>query len=196
MLDYYELKNEIKKRNEFLVDKNLGKVYESVIFLKEEIEKSKDENYKNLLFHSAIDECIRSKNKKAELFFLILRLEKMQPNPIFLGAVSIFFAFEGNEEKCFKYAKYSIELAKKENRQIRHCYTFLARNSILLGNYEKLAEALEGLIADKDNTRKEDLNYQFDFLEQIDRKKIKSILLEEYTALNEKHIKQKRNNNF
>jgi hypothetical protein len=80
-------------------------------------------------------------------------------------------------------ARRSVQLARTQDRMVRHCATNLVRVAILIDDYSLLEEGLDTLVKDATNRRLEDVSLQFDFLANIDAKRLDTDLLNAYRSL-------------
>lgn len=179
-----ELRQEAAKRRSTVVDSEFGKIPSSVAYLEELLRKTSSLDDKHLLFALIMGECTRAENRAAEVHFLRRQLTELPLQPVFLASLASALASNPNTvPQAFARCEEAVQLAQHENRQVRYCLTFQARLALALDNYEVLSSSLHNLIADAGHERVEDTDYEFDFIDQIDDRRIDPELLRQYKAL-------------
>lgn len=179
-----ELRQEAAKRRSIGVDSEFGTIPSSVVYLDEHLRKASSLDDKHLLFALIIGECIRAENHVAEIHFLRRQMTELPLQPVFLTSLASALASNPNTvPEAFARCEEAVQLAQHENRQVRYCLTCQVRLALTFDKYEILSSALRNLIADAGHERVEDTNYEFDFIDQIDDRRIDPELLRQYKAL-------------
>lgn len=88
-----------------------------------------------------------------------------------------------SRDEAVAIAEKAIDVAKSQDRLVRYCATNLARIGLILDDYVVLQRALVDLVSDAGRDRSEDSGYEFDFVNQIDVRRIDAGLLARYKAL-------------
>lgn len=183
-MDARALRQEAAKLRSTIVDSEFGAVPSSIGYLEALLRKATSSEDKHLLFALILGECARADNRLAEMHFLRRQVAELPLQPVLL--TSLASALVGDPEsapEALVSCQEAVRLARHEDRQVRYCLTCQARIALALDDYEVLSAALRALIADAGRERAEDTTYEFDFVDQIDVRRIAPALLRQYKAL-------------
>lgn len=183
-MDARALRQEAAKLRATVVDSEFGAVPSSIGYLEGLLRKASSSEDKHLLFALILGECVRAENGLAEVHFLRRQVAELPLQPVLL--TSLASALAGDREsapEALARCEEAVRLAQHEDRQVRYCLTCQARIALALDDYEVLSAALRALIADAGRQRAEDTAYEFDFVDQIDARRIDPALLRQYKAL-------------
>ena len=184
MTDVRALRQEVTKRRASVVESDFGEIPSSIPYLEGLLQKASSLDDSHLLFALILGECTRADNRPAEVHYLRRQLAALPLQPIFLASLaSALASVPGAGSEALTRCLEAVNLAQKEDRQVRYCLTVQARVALALHDHETLAASLKGLIADAKFERAEDSGYEFDFVDQIDAQRIDPTLLAEYKAL-------------
>ena len=178
------LRNEAAERRTSVVLSEFGEIPSSIPYLEGLLQKASSLDDKYLLFALVLGECTRADNRQAEVHYLRRQMSSLPLQPVFLTSLASALATEpASHVEALARCAEAVELAMREDRQVRYSLTFQARLALALGEYEVLTSALKGLIADAHCERSEDTGYEFDFVDEIDTRRIDPALLAQYKAL-------------
>jgi hypothetical protein len=183
-VDARALRQETTKLRATVVESEFGAVPASIGYLEDLLREAASSEDKHLLFALILGECARAGNRLAEVHFLRRQVAELPPQPVLL--MSLASALAGDQEsvpEALLRCKEAVRLAQHEDRQVRYCLTCQARIALALDDYEVLSAALRALIVDAGRQRTEDTAYEFDFVDQIDARRIDPRLLQQYKAL-------------
>ena len=183
-MDTRALRQEVAKLRSTIVDSEFGAVPSSIVHLEGLLRQTASLEDRHLLFAMLLGECTRADNRLAEIHFLRRQLAELPPQPMFLTSLASALAKEPNSAtEALALCEEAIRLAEHEDRRIRYCLTCQVRLALALDNYEVLSSALRDLIADAGHKRGQDSAYEFDFVDQIDDRRIDPDLLQQYRSL-------------
>ena len=184
MTDVRALRQEVAKRRASHVASAFGEIPSSIPYLDGLLTQAASLDEEHLLFALILGECTRAENRQAEVHYLQRQIDTLPLQPIFVASLATALASSpGSEAEALARCAEAVELARREERQIRYCLTCQARVALALDDYGVLTGALKGLVADAKSTRTEDTGYEFDFLDQIDAQRCDAELLASYRAL-------------
>lgn len=179
------LEAEIAKRSEARVETESGSTPASIVFLRERLAEVTDEADRKLLY--TLMASAGSKASNSQLYLAILR-EKCEQFPLDpIAYIDLAFGIaqfdEHNKLESAKCAREAIVLAKNQKRLVKYSATYAARVALLLDDYELLDHALAELIRDSHTRHAEDTGLEFDFIDQIDARRLDGSILGEYLLL-------------
>jgi tetratricopeptide (TPR) repeat protein len=181
--DMNEIEREIRARRERSVSTDwAGLVPDSVVFLSTLISKAVGDE-KAALYPLLLSECSRANNDRAELVILRQQVVDLPQDPLSKASLGYALAKRGMPQEALEYARDAIKLGKAQDRQLKYSATNLIRVGLLLDDYGAVREGLELLIADAKNHRLEDYGPEFDFLHQLDGRRLPPNLVRSYEAL-------------
>ena len=167
-----------------IVDSKFGAVPSSIGYLEGLLQEATSSGDKHLLFALILGECARAESCLAEVHFLRRQIAELPLQPVLLTSLASALARDRESApEALVRCDEAVRLAQQEDRQVRYCLTCQARIALALSDYEVLSAALRALVADAGRQRAEDTAYEFDFIDQIDVRRIDPALLRQYKAL-------------
>lgn len=182
--EYDLLRAELAILRKQQVQSTYGLIPASVVHLEQLLaEVTSDE--RSEIYTLLVGECSRSRNDRLYIDCLRRRAHDFPNDPMSHAGLAFRLAMIEPEhgDEALTTAGKALMLAKSENRQVRYCATNLARLALMLDDYEALNRSLEELVADAGNEREEDSNYEFDFVDKIDVRRVDASLLARFKDL-------------
>jgi hypothetical protein len=184
MMDARVLRQEAAKLRSTVADSQFGPLPRSIGYLEGVLRKATSSEDKHLLFALILGECTRVDNHLAEVHFLRRQLAELPLQPVLLTSLALALVSDPKSAtEALDRCEDAVRIARQENRQVRYCLTCKARIALVLNDYEVLSAALRALIEDAGRERVEDTTYEFDFVDQIDVRRIDTALLRQYQKL-------------
>ena len=162
-----------------------GVVPESITYLMTLISNAKADE-KAALYPLVLSEASRARNNRAELFLLHQQVKDLPDDPLAKASLAYGMASRGMGQEALDFGRQAIALARGQDRQVKYTATNFVRVGLLLDDYGAINEGLELLVSDAVNRRSEDHGPEFDFLPQLDVKRVPAMLLRSYEALQSK----------
>lgn len=183
--EHAALRAELASLRKQQVQSRFGLIPASVDHLEKLLARTSSDEDRALLFSLLVSECSRSRNDGLYIDCLRRRVHAFPSDPMSHAGLAFTLAMAEPEhrDEALVVADKALALAKSENRQVRYCATNLARIALMLDNYEVLNRSLGELVADAGNAREEDSNYEFDFVDKIDVRRVDTGLLAKYKGL-------------
>lgn len=164
------------------VQSDYGLIPASVDHLEKLLATTAAEGERAVLYALIFSECSKAQNDRLYVGWLHRGVRDFPNEPQF--HIDLAFGLATTEPKqreaALVSARKALELAKAQDRLVRYCATNLARIALMLDDYDTLTHALEELIADAGAKRPEDTGYEFDFVRQIDVRRVDAGVLERY----------------
>jgi hypothetical protein len=188
MIDVNALRREVSQRRAVNTNSSFGVIPSSIPFLTDHLQNAVDSETRHLLFALILSECGRAENKPLEIHFLRRQVEELPMQPILLTSLATALAASRETaQEALQLCRAAVDLAVKENRQLRYSLSAMARVAIEVDDYQLLSYAISSLVDDAEKFRAEDIAYEFDFLESIDLNRISPDLLVRYSKLRSKN---------
>ena len=167
------------------VQSDYGLIPASVNHLEKLLATTAADDERAVLYALIFSECSRAQNDRLYVDWLRRGSRDFPKEPQFHIdlAFGLVLTEPRQHEDALASAGKALELAKSQDRLVRYCATNIARIALMLDNYEALNRALEELVADVGAERSQDTGYEFDFVDQIDARRIDAGLLERYKKL-------------
>jgi hypothetical protein len=184
MINVTSLREEVTKQRSTTVQSEFGPIPGSIPYLEGLLTDSLSLDERHLIFAVILSECSRAKNDQLELHFLRRQVSVLPKQPVLLVGLALglskFPEFRGD---ALRTGLDAVSLARLENRQLRYSLTALARLALSLNDYAVIERALTELVADKGTERSEDTPYEFDFVDQLDARRISPSVISAYRLL-------------
>lgn len=181
MTDSSVIRGQVAKLRSTSVPSEFGQIPASVPYLDGMLQQASTLDEKHLLYALILGECTRARNSALELHYLRQQIKSLPLQPVLLTSLAMALAYTpGEEHEAMLVCSDAVALAKKEDRQVRWSLTSQARIALMLDDYEILNRTLGELIADAGKARAEDTGYEFDFVDQIDDRRVDAELLARY----------------
>ena len=186
--EYIDLKKQLPALRKQKLDSDLGVISASSSYLIELLLKTHDQDDRRLIYMELTSECALSGNEELYMHFLRQNCREFPTDPLVNTGLGLACALRAssqnkNKEEAIKLAVKALRLAETQKQFIRYCGANLARIALIVDDYETLHMAISNLLDHANDECVEDLNYEFDFIDQIDIERFDSILLEKYKAL-------------
>jgi hypothetical protein len=170
------------------IDSPFGQIPKSVDELSRLLNGSLTEGDKAHVYHLLLSECSRSRNDALLLHWLRARVKAFPRDPIAQCGLAFHIALTepsriSVREESLDLTRRALSIAFSQNVLVRYSATMLVRIGLLLDDYAAVKEGLVALIRDGNQQRLEDQRLEFDFLDQIDPKRLDSDLLDTYARL-------------
>lgn len=183
--EYDALRAELALLRKQRVQSAYGLIPASVEYLEQLLSEVSSDDERAEVYTLLVSECSRARNDPLYIDCLRRRVRDFASDPMSYAGLAFRLAMIEPEHRteALATADKALELAKAQNRQVRYCATNLARIALMLDDYQALNRSLGELVADADNVREEDSNYEFDFIEKIDGRRVDSNVLAQYRGL-------------
>ncbi len=183
--EFAGLRAEVAQRRVQRCQSKFGLIPASVEYLQSVLAGELSEDDRADVYTILVSECSKARNDQLYIDVLRHRAVDLANDP--LSHIGLAFRLALMEPTCKRealdIADKALDLAKKQNRQIRFCATYLARIGLMIDDYVVLQRAIEELVADAGRERLEDTGYEFDFVDRIDIRRCDAGLLALYKAL-------------
>jgi len=162
-----------------------GEIPQSVKILWDLLDGATTDDERSDIYYLLLGECSKSLNDALYLYFLRRSVDELPDDPIIISsaAFSIAIVDPGSRNEALSLARAAVARALVQDSFVRLTAGNQARIALLLDDYPSLNEALSVLVSDANKSRKEDMHYEFDFVDRIDPARCDPDLLHKYKQL-------------
>ena len=183
--EFQSLHADVARLRKKRVQSAFGLIPASVNYLGSKLSGALSEADRGDVYALLVNECSKARNDRLYVEVLRRRARDLSNDPISHAGLAFRLALidPTSREETLEIAEKALLMAKSQNRQIRYCATNMARIGLMLDEYGVVERALKELVGDAGSQRAEDTGYEFDFVDQLDIRRVDTKLLAAYRAL-------------